>query len=341
MKVLVLGSGGREHALAWKIARSPLVERVYCAPGNAGTEEVGENVNLGLHDHRAIYQFCKQRSVELTVIGPEGPLCEGLTDALQSRGLRVYGPTRRAARIEGSKVFAKTLMRRHVIPTAEYKPFDDERDARRYLQDRAENEYFPVVVKADGLCGGKGVFVCADLAEAEEAVATLMRRRRFEGAGAKIVIEEALIGEEVSVFAICGDDTLAVLEEACDYKRLRDGDEGPNTGGMGAYSPSGLLDSKTRAIVEEKILVGALHALRRDDSPFRGTLYAGLMLGATGPKVLEFNARFGDPETQCILPRLRSDLVPLLVAAADGGPFEADMDWDPRPAVTVIVAADG
>ncbi len=337
MKILVLGSGGREHALAWKIASSPLVDRVYCAPGNGGTAAVAKNVPLDLTDANAIYRYAKQNKMDLVVVGPEQPLCAGLADTLTKGGLRVFGPGARAARLEGSKVFAKNLMRKHAIPTADYSVFYDAPTAEDYLA----TARYPLVIKADGLAAGKGVKICDSRNSALEAVQEIMTDQRFGEAGSQILIEEALSGPEVSVHAICSKETIMVLEEACDYKRLNDGGEGPNTGGMGAFSPSMLLDDQTRAFIEEKVLVPTLHAMKRDDSPFRGLLYAGLMLTPSGPKVLEFNVRFGDPETQALLPRLKSDLVPLLLGSCDGTLDAQDLAWDPRPSVTVVVTSGG
>ncbi|GIW72362.1 MAG: phosphoribosylamine--glycine ligase [Planctomycetota bacterium] len=337
MKVLVVGSGGREHALAWKIAASPLVSALYCAPGNGGTAQLGDNVPIAATDVQELYKFAKQNRIDLTVVGPEAPLAAGLVDRFTAGGLKAYGPGARAARLEASKVFAKQLMRRHTIPTADHRVFTHPRELRAHLQ-RAE---LPLVLKADGLAGGKGVFVCHTPEEAEAAVAALMERRVFGTAGEQVVVEEFLAGQEVSVHALTDGRTLAVLEDARDYKRLKTGDEGPNTGGMGAYSPTELLQGGGFAAVEQQVLVPAVHGMRREGCELRGTLYAGLMLTPGGPRVLEFNVRFGDPEAQVLLPRLRSDLVPLLLAVIEGRLEEQQLDWDPRPAVTVVMAAAG
>ncbi|MHC4389774.1 MAG: phosphoribosylamine--glycine ligase [Planctomycetota bacterium] len=337
MNVLVLGSGGREHALTSKIAQSPLVDRIFCAPGNGGTAALATSVDIPHTDTRELYRFCKQRGVELVVVGPELPLIDGVVDQLTERGLKVFGPPRRAARLEGSKLFAKQLMRKHSIPTAEFKAFSDRDSAVEYL----DQEVLPVAVKADGVCAGKGVFCCTSRKEATNAVDAIMVERRFGDAGKQVIIEELLEGEEVSVFALVGGETILVMAEACDHKRLLDGDLGPNTGGMGVYSPSGKIDEAMWETIERRILVPTVHALRREDSPFTGVLYAGLMLTQTGPRVLEFNVRFGDPEAQALIPRLKSDLVPLLLGAIDGTLAQQELEWDPRPSVNVVLASGG
>jgi phosphoribosylamine--glycine ligase len=337
MRVLVIGSGGREHALCWKIARSPLVTRLYCAPGNGGTGEVADNLDIRQDDFRELYKFAKQEKIDLTVVGPEGPLAAGIVDHFEQGGLRIFGPSGRAARLEASKIFAKNIMRKHALPTAEFKMFSKADEAKAYLR----QAYYPLVVKADGLAQGKGVTVCQSAPEALEAVERLMVKRELGDAGAKIVVEEALKGEEVSVLALTDARTIVVLEDARDHKRLKDGDEGPNTGGMGAYSPSGLLHESQFRQIEAKILVPIVHAMKKEEHPYRGVLYAGLMLTPTGPRVLEFNVRFGDPECQAILPRLRSDLVPLLLSTIDGTLDAQEIQWDPRPAVCVVVASAG
>jgi phosphoribosylamine--glycine ligase len=337
MKVLVLGSGGREHALCWKISRSPLVDRLFCAPGNGGTGEVADNLDIRSDDFRELYKFAKQEKVDLTVVGPEGPLAAGIVDHFEQGGLRIFGPSARAARLEASKIFAKNIMRKHALPTAEFKIFSKADEAKSYLR----QAYYPLVVKADGLAQGKGVTVCQQAADAIEAVERLMVAKEFGDAGVKIVVEEALKGEEVSVLALTDARTILILEDARDHKRLRDGDEGPNTGGMGAFSPSGLIGEPQFRQIESKVLVPIVHAMKKEEHPYRGLLYAGLMLTPTGPRVLEFNVRFGDPECQAVLPRLKSDLVPLLLSTIDGTLEDQQVEWDPRPAVTVVVASAG
>jgi phosphoribosylamine--glycine ligase len=337
MKVLVVGGGGREHALCWKIAKSPLVKKLYCAPGNGGTAEVAENLDVRQDDLNALYKFAKQEKVDLTVVGPEAVLAAGIVDRLEQGGLKVFGPSARAARLEASKVFAKTLMRKHALPTAEYKIFSKADEAQAYLA----QAHYPLVVKADGLAQGKGVVVAATFDQAMQHVRRCLVDKELGEAGAKVIVEEALKGEEMSVLALTDAHAIMVLEDARDHKRLRDGDEGPNTGGMGAYSPSGLATQKNMEKIESKVLVPIVHAMKREEHPFRGCLYAGLMLTNTGPKVLEFNCRFGDPETQAILPRMRSDLLPLLLATVDGTLEERAVEWDPRPSVTVVMASAG
>jgi phosphoribosylamine--glycine ligase len=337
MKILVLGSGGREHALCWKLSTSPLLTRLYCAPGNGGTAEVAENLDLRADDLRELYKFAKQEKVDLTVVGPEAPLAAGIVDHFEQGGLKIFGPSARASRLESSKVFAKNLMRKHALPTAEFKVFTKADEAATYLK----QVHYPIVVKADGLAQGKGVLVATNPPEALEFVNRIMVAKEFGDAGGKVIVEEALRGDEVSVLALTDAHAILVLEDARDAKRLKDGDEGPNTGGMGAYSPSGLGAPKQMEKIEAKVLVPIVHAMKKEEHPYRGCLYAGLMLTPTGPKVLEFNVRFGDPETQAILPRLKSDLLPLLLATIDGTLESQEVEWDPRPAVSVVMASGG
>ncbi len=337
MKVLVIGSGGREHALCHAIARSDRCERLYCLPGNAGTAAIATNVPGRPTDVAAVVDFARSEQIDLTVVGPEAPLAAGLVDALHEAGLRAFGPTAQAARLEADKAFAKTLLTQYAIPTAEARVFTDFRAARQYIATRD----VPLVVKAAGLARGKGAIVCDDPADAILAAEKMLVEGCFGDAGRKIVVEERLFGREVSVLAIVDDHTLYVLDPAQDYKRLRDGDEGPNTGGMGAYCPSQVLDAATLRQIEEQILVPTIDALVRQGIRYRGVLYAGLMLTPGGPKVLEFNCRFGDPETQVILPRIRSDVLELLDAAAGGRLEQIELDWDPRHAVCVVLASEG
>lgn len=339
MNVLVIGNGGREHALAWKIAQSSRVERVFVAPGNAGTALDAENVKIPADDFPALIHFAKENKVSLTVVGPEVPLADGIVDAFAKEKLRVFGPTKAAAELEASKVFCKDLLRNADVPTGDYHTFRDARRALTYLEER---EDMPIVVKADGLAAGKGVIVCDNRQQAIEAVNRIAEGREFGTAGDRLVIEERLHGQEASVLAITDGQTIVTLQPAQDHKAAYDQDQGPNTGGMGAYSPTALVDDRTMRWVEEHILVPTVHALKRARRPFRGVLYAGLMLTNQGPKVLEYNVRFGDPETQPILMRLKSDLVDVLEATVDGrldqiGPLE----WDPRPAVCVVMASEG
>jgi phosphoribosylamine--glycine ligase len=337
MKVLVVGSGGREHALAWKIAQSPLVERVFCAPGNAGTSQVGENVSVEADDIPGLTVFASENRIDLTVVGPEQPLVAGIVDEFEKRKLGIFGANRAAARLEGSKVFAKQLMRKHAIPTAEFQVFDDASRATKYLA----NASYPLVVKADGLAAGKGALLCPAREEAEAAVKMIMVDRRFGDSGRRVVIEECLVGEEASIIAFTDGTTIYITPSSQDHKPIYDGDRGPNTGGMGAYSPAPVITEAMLSEIERRILVPILHALRRERIIYRGVIYAGLMITAGGPKVLEFNVRFGDPETQPVLPRLESDLVPALLACVEGRLEDADLAWDQRAAVCVVMASEG
>ncbi|HID78116.1 MAG TPA: phosphoribosylamine--glycine ligase [Planctomycetaceae bacterium] len=339
MNVLVIGGGGREHALAWRIAQSPRVERVLVAPGNAGTAEDAENVGVSATDFPGLVRVVRQNDVELTVVGPEAPLAAGIVDAFHAENLRVFGPTKLAAELEASKVFCKTLLRKANVPTAEFRTFDSAEEASRYLQDR---EDMPVVVKADGLAAGKGVMVCDDRHQALDAVRRIAQERQFGAAGDRLVIEERLHGEEASVLAITDGRTIVTLQPAQDHKPAYDGDRGPNTGGMGAYSPAPVVDDAMLHWIEEHIFVPTVHTMNRIGRPFRGVLYAGLMITGQGPKVLEFNVRFGDPECQPLVMRLQTDLVELLDLAVEGRLNEIDeLEWDPRAAVCVVMASEG
>ena len=339
MNILVVGSGGREHALAWKIAQSPRAGRVFVAPGNAGTAQDAENVPIESTDFAALIQFAKQNDVGLSVIGPEAPLSAGIVDAFGEAKLRVFGPTKAAAELEASKVFCKDLLRSADVPSGEYQTFHDAASAVKYLEDR---EDVPIVVKADGLAAGKGVIVCDHRAEAVEAVQRIAARREFGAAGDRLIIEERLHGEEASVLAITDGRTLVTLQPAQDHKPAGDGDTGPNTGGMGAYCPAPLVDDEMLHWIEERVLVPTVHAMKRSRRPFRGVLYAGLMMTYQGPKVLEYNVRFGDPECQPLLMRLKTDLVDVLEAAAEGRLDEiGPLEWDPRPSVCVVMASEG
>jgi phosphoribosylamine--glycine ligase len=339
MNVLIIGSGGREHALAWKIAQSPRANRVFVAPGNAGTDLDGENVNIKATDFPALIKFAKENEVGLTVVGPEGPLAAGIVDAFEAEKLRVFGPRRNAAELEGSKVFCKDLLRHADVPSADYQTFTNANDALKYLKDR---EDVPIVVKADGLAAGKGVIVCSGREEAIRAVEQIACDRVFGDAGKRLVIEERLDGQEASVLAITDGRTIITLPPAQDHKPAYDGDTGPNTGGMGAYCPAPLVDDEMLHWVEEHVLVPTVHAMKRARRPFRGVLYAGLMITNQGPKVLEYNVRFGDPECQPLLMRLKSDLLDVLEAAADERLDQIEsLEWDPRPAVSVVMASQG
>jgi phosphoribosylamine--glycine ligase len=339
MNVLVVGSGGREHALAWKIAQSPRATRVFVAPGNAGTALDAENVDIPATDVPRLVQFARDNKIDLTVVGPEAALTVGLVDALSDAGLRAFGPSKAAAELEGSKVFCKELLRHADVPSADYRVFQNAKAAITYLKDRDD---VPMVVKADGLAAGKGVIVCDNREQALEAVDRIAGKREFGEAGNQLVIEERLHGQEASVLAITDGQTLIALPACQDHKPAWDGDAGPNTGGMGAYSPTPLVTDKMLHEVEERILVPTIHQMKRSRRPFRGILYAGLMVTSQGIKVLEYNVRFGDPECQPLLMRLNSDLLELLEATVDGRLDEiAPPSWDPRPAVCVVMASDG
>jgi phosphoribosylamine--glycine ligase len=341
MKVLVVGKGGREHALVWKLAQSPRVERVYCAPGNAGTALDGVNVPIEPSDFDGLLKFAKREKIGLTVIGPEDPLAAGIIDAFQREGLRIFGPTKAAAQLEASKVFAKTLMRDADVPTAEFRVFDHPDPARHFIETRE----YPVVVKADGLAAGKGVLVCNTTEQALAAIERIMVREEFgRVAGRQVVVEKRLEGEELSVMALVAGRAIYPLAPAQDHKRAFDGDTGPNTGGMGAYTPAPLATAELLQEIEANALVPTVHAMKRRRTPFRGVLYAGVMATNQGPRILEYNCRFGDPETQPVLMRLRSDLCELLEAVADdrlGDLPEESLQWDARPAVCVVLASGG
>jgi len=337
MKILVVGSGGREHALAWKLQQSPHAERIFCAPGNAGTAEIGENVAIPTSDLQALVRFAKENRIDLTVVGPDDPLAAGIVDLFAAEKLRAFGPTKSAARIEASKVFAKELMRTQNIPTAEASIFSESSKALRYC----ERAKCPVVIKADGLALGKGVIVATDAATARSAIDEMMNQRRFGDAGRRIVIEELLRGTECSLHALVDGNNYLLLESARDHKRALDGDQGPNTGGMGAFSPANNWNSKLQARFEAEIMRPLLHGLLQEGINFRGLLYPGLMITSQGPRVLEFNCRFGDPETQALLPRMKSDLLPLLESTIDGKINTCAIEWDTRAAVTVVLASAG
>ncbi len=336
MNILLLGSGGREHALAWKMAASSLIERLYCAPGNAGIAREAQCVALDLADHGAVIGFCRSHRIDLVVVGPEAPLCAGIVDDLETAGIKAFGPTRAAARLEGSKGFTKDLCRANGIPTAAYERFRAADPAKTYLRARGA----PIVVKADGLAAGKGVVVAQTVAEAEAAV-DMMFGGGLGEAGGEVVIEEFLTGEEASFFALCDGKTAIPLTTAQDHKRAFDGDQGPNTGGMGAYSPAPNIDDAMSARVMAEIITPTLRAMDAMGAPYKGVLYAGLMITAEGPKLIEYNARFGDPETQVLMLRLMSDLVPALLASRDGQLKSFDLRWYPDPALTVVMAAKG
>ena len=337
MKVLIVGSGGREHALAWKIALSPDLSELICAPGNPGMAEVAECVDTPADDVPALVALAKDKSVDLVVVGPEDPLALGLVDLLKEAGILAFGPSAEAAALEASKVFCKNLMKRHAIPSADYRVFAGLDSARSHI----EQVGAPVVVKADGLAKGKGAIVCRTVQEAFDAVDRMLRYREFGDAGDRVVVEECLVGEEASILAFTDGSTIATLETSQDHKAVFDGDEGPNTGGMGAYSPAPVITPDLSRKIEREVLVPTVHAMSREGRPYSGVLYAGIMVTDQGPKVLEFNARLGDPETQPLLMRMTSDLLPVLAATASGTLESATIEWDPRPAVCVVMASAG
>ena len=336
MNILILGSGGREHALAWKIAGSPLAEKLYCAPGNAGIAQEAECVALDLADHAAVIAFCKVSKIDLVVVGPELPLCAGIVDDLEAAGIKAFGPTKWAARLEGSKGFTKDLCKANNIPTAAYERFKGAAAAKDYVRQKGA----PIVVKADGLAAGKGVVVAGTVAEAEAAIDMMFGGGLGQPAW-EIVIEDCLVGEEASFFALCDGETAIPLASAQDHKRVFDGDQGPNTGGMGAYSPAPIMTPDMNQRVMDEIVFPTVRALARAGAPFKGVLFAGLMITKSGPQLIEFNVRFGDPETQVMMLRLMSDLVPALLAARDGQLKNFNLRWYADAALTVVMAAKG
>ncbi|MHC4937894.1 MAG: phosphoribosylamine--glycine ligase [Planctomycetota bacterium] len=337
MKVLLVGGGGREHAMAWSISKSPRVDEVYCAPGNAGIEEVATCVDIGASDLDRLVSFAKEMKIDLTVVGPEDPLCRGIVDRFESEGLRIFGPRQQAAELEGSKIFSKRIMTQYMIPTAAARTFEEHDRCLAYL----ESADFPIVIKADGLAAGKGVFIVQDLDAAKDALEACFVEKRFGEGGTKVLIEEHLQGEEASVFAFTDGNTIAVLPTARDYKRAYDNDEGLNTGGMGSYSPSTRLSPEIMDQVVGQILVPTVHAMNREGRTYKGVLYAGLMLTKGGPKVIEFNARLGDPEAQAVLLRLRSDIVDVFEAVLDERLDQVELEYDDRPACCVVMASEG
>ena len=338
MKILVVGSGGREHALAWKLAQSERIQMVYVAPGNGGTARDIRLINVEITDPAQLADFVEAENIGLTVVGPEAPLAAGIVNLFRARGLKVFGPTREAAQLESSKDFAKAFMQRHGIPTATYQTFSDAPQAHAYIDANGA----PIVIKADGLAAGKGVVVAMSLEEAHAAVDTMLLDNRLGDAGARVVIEEFLAGEEASFIVMCDGKNILPLATSQDHKRLKDNDEGPNTGGMGAYSPAPIVTPAMHARVMREIINPTINGMAKDGIPFTGFLYAGLMIDATGnPKTLEFNCRMGDPETQPIMARLKSDLVTVMEHAVNGTLDTVDLDWDRRTAVGVVMAAGG
>ncbi len=337
MRVLVIGGGGREHALVWKLAASPRVEKIYCAPGNPGIGALAECIDIDVKDNTALVTFAWENKIDLTVVGPEAPLANGVVDVFAAHGLKIFGPSQAAARIEGSKAFAKDLMKRYGIPTAGYGVFTDADDAKAYIKEQGA----PIVVKADGLAAGKGVVVAMTEAEALAAVDMIMTDAVFGTAGARVVVEEFMQGEEASLLAFTDGRTVVPMVSAQDHKRVFDGDRGPNTGGMGAYAPAPVVTPAVLERVMTEILQPAVDAMRAEGCPYCGCLYAGLMITDAGPKVVEFNARFGDPETQVVLPLLDSDLTTVMEACIDGALDKATVSWRDEAAVCVVMAAGG
>ena len=337
MKVLIVGSGGREHAIAWKVAQSPKVDKIYCAPGNAGISEVAECVNIGAMEFDKLTAFAKEENIDLTVIGMDEPLVGGIVDAFEAEGLKVFGPCKNAAILEGSKAFSKDLMKKYHIPTAEYETFHTPEQALEYLR----HSKYPIVVKADGLALGKGALICNTKEEAEDAVKTLMLDKQFGDAGATIVVEEFLIGREVSVLSFVDGHTIKIMTSAQDHKRAKDNDEGLNTGGMGTFSPSPFYTEEIDSFCKEHVYQKTVDAMAAEGREFKGIIFFGLILTEQGPKVLEYNARFGDPETQVVLPRMKNDIVEVFQACMEGNLNKIDLQFEDNAAVCVVLASGG
>lgn len=338
MKVLIVGSGGREHAIAWSVAKSPKVDKIYCAPGNAGISEYAECVPIGAMEFEKLADFAEEKAVDLTVIGMDDPLVGGVVDVFESRGLKVFGPRKNAAILEGSKAFSKDLMKKYHIPTAAYENFNDAEKALEYLREQAK---FPIVLKADGLALGKGVLICNDLREAEEGVKEIMEDKKFGSAGNTMVIEEFMTGREVSVLSFVDGRTIRTMTSAQDHKRALDGDQGLNTGGMGTFSPSPFYTEEIDAFCQKYIYQPTVDAMAAEGRPFTGIIFFGLMLTADGPKVLEYNARFGDPEAQVVLPRMKTDIVEVMEACIEGRLDRIKLEFEDNAAVCVVLASEG
>ena len=338
MKVLIVGGGGREHAIAWKVAQSSRVEKIYCAPGNAGISEIAECVPIGVMEFDRLEQFAKEKGIDLTIVGMEDPLVGGIVDQFEAAGLRVFGPGKNAAILEGSKAFSKNLMKKYGIPTAGYETFTSPEEALKYL----ETAKMPIVLKADGLAAGKGVLICQSLSEAQAGVKELMMDKEFGSAGDEIVVEEFMTGREVSVLSFVDGNIVKIMSSAQDHKRAKDGDQGLNTGGMGTFSPSPFYTAEVDEFCKKHIYQATVDAMKAEGRPFKGIIFFGLMLTEEGPKVLEYNARFGDPETQVVLPRLENDIVDLFEACIDGTLDQIDLKFDnSRATVCVMLASDG
>ncbi|MBN1376354.1 MAG: phosphoribosylamine--glycine ligase [Dehalococcoidia bacterium] len=337
MKLLVIGNGAREHALTWKIKQSPLVKEIYAIPGNAGTAGLAQNINLSSSDIPAIVNKSAKLGIDLVVVGPEAPLAAGLADKLQAAGIAVFGPAKAAAQLESSKVFSREMMQENGIPCAAGRHFTSYQDAKTYL----DSHDLPVVIKADGLAAGKGVTVAASREDAVKALDSIMQTRVFGKAGDRVIIEECLVGKEVSLLAFTDGETAVPMVPACDYKRVFDGDKGPNTGGMGSYSPPGFFDSDMTDHILSTVIQPTINAMKRNGTPYKGVLYTGLIMTAKGPMVLEYNARFGDPETQAIIPRLKTDIVSIMLAVVNGNLKKMDILWDNSPCMGVVMASGG
>ena len=338
MKVLIIGSGGREHAIAWKVAQSPKVEKIYCAPGNGGIGQVAECVPIGAMEFDKLAAFAKEREIDLTIVGMDDPLVGGVVDVFEKEGLRVFGPRKNAAILEGSKAFSKDLMKKYNIPTAAYENFDNPEEAIAYLKEKAE---FPIVLKADGLALGKGVLICNTLEEAEEGVKTIMLDKKFGSAGNTLVIEEFMTGREVSVLSFVDGKTIKTMTSAQDHKRAKDGDQGLNTGGMGTFSPSPFYTKEIDEFCQKNIYQPTVDAMAAEGREFKGIIFFGLMLTEKGPKVLEYNARFGDPEAQVVIPRMKNDMVEVCQACIDGTLDQIELEFEDNAAVCVVLASDG
>ncbi|WP_418409546.1 phosphoribosylamine--glycine ligase, partial [Blautia sp.] len=338
MKVLIVGSGGREHAIAWSVAKSPKVDKIYCAPGNAGIAEYAECVDIGAMEFEKLAAFAREKEIDLTIVGMDDPLVGGIVDVFEAEGLRVFGPHKNAAILEGSKAFSKDLMKKYDIPTAAYENFDDPEKALEYLRTEAK---FPIVLKADGLALGKGVLICQDLSEAEAGVKEIMEDKKFGKAGNTMVIEEFMTGREVSVLSFVDGKTIRTMTSAQDHKRAKDGDQGLNTGGMGTFSPSPFYTPEVDEFCKKYIYQKTVDAMASEGRPFKGIIFFGLMLTADGPKVLEYNARFGDPEAQVVLPRMENDIIEVMEACVDGKLDQIDLKFEDNAAVCVVLASDG
>ena len=337
MNILVIGTGGREHALCWKLRQSPLVADIFCATGNGGTIADAVNVDLDVNDHNRVIDICKEKNIDLVVVGPEAPLAVGIADNLEGAGIKVFGPSYAASRMESSKIFAKELLGRYNIPTAAFRVFDDFKKAEKYIRETGA----PIVVKAYGLAAGKGVVIAQDVEEAVKAAETMLVEKVFGSAGQRIIVEECLTGEEASIIVITDGHNIIPLASSQDHKRVFDGDNGPNTGGMGAYSPAPVIDGGLFNEIMETVIRPTIEGLQNEGILYKGVLYAGLMMTDAGPRVLEYNVRFGDPETQVILPRMKTDLAELLMAAAEGDLSGREVQWDERECVCVVLASGG